>query len=133
MQIKEATRSKLTCFPQFISEHQTKHTLTSKYVIKMKCALFLVCLFLTCLHLQAKDLVVGSRVNNLLVSTEKIVFKSIPFYRRDKDYVYVDQKNRIIKVRYVFGAQITVLPRSYRFYCFIVSKIQETALRFYVG
>lgn len=64
----------------------------------MKCVLFLVCIFLTCLHLQAKDLVVGTRVNNLLVSTEKVVFRSLPFIQRDKDYVYVDPKQRIIKV-----------------------------------
>lgn len=65
----------------------------------MKCVLFLVCLFLTCLHLQAKDLVVGSRVNNLLILTEKVEYRSLPLIKRDKDYVYVDPKHRIIKVR----------------------------------
>nr|XP_034828411.1 uncharacterized protein LOC117985746 [Maniola hyperantus] len=51
-----------------------------------------------CAHLcEAKDLVVGSRVNNLLISTEKVVYNKIPLIRRDKDYSYFDQKERVIK------------------------------------
>ncbi|XP_068625465.1 uncharacterized protein [Battus philenor] len=47
--------------------------------------------------LEAKDLVVGTRVNNLLISTEKVVYSAIPLIRRDKDYTYIDSKRRIIK------------------------------------
>ncbi|KAJ0177855.1 hypothetical protein K1T71_006728 [Dendrolimus kikuchii] len=64
----------------------------------MKGAIILLCLLVLCVNLNlAKDLVVGTRTNNLLVSTEKLVIKSIPFIRRDKDYTYVDSKNRLIK------------------------------------
>ncbi|CAH2256590.1 jg12302, partial [Pararge aegeria aegeria] len=44
-----------------------------------------------------KDLVLGSRVNNLPISTEKVVYNKIPLIRRDKDYTYTDPKRRIIK------------------------------------
>lgn len=60
----------------------------------------LLCVLLLCFsYSEAKDLVVGTRINNLLVSTEKVVFKGIPLIRRDKDYTYTDPKKRIIKVR----------------------------------
>ncbi|XP_050349445.1 probable salivary secreted peptide [Nymphalis io] len=45
----------------------------------------------------SKDLVLGSRINNLLVSTEKVVYKNIPLIKREKDYTYTDTKQRIIK------------------------------------
>lgn len=73
--------------------------------------LFLV----VCVHLlDAKDLVLGSRVNNLLISTEKVVYNKIPLIRRDKDYTYTDPKNRIIKVEYIndklFAFDLRVVP-----------------------
>ncbi|KPJ19465.1 hypothetical protein RR48_11092 [Papilio machaon] len=46
---------------------------------------------------EAKDLVVGTRVNNLLISTEKVVYRAIPLIKRDKDYTFIDPKHRIIK------------------------------------
>ncbi|CAK1579455.1 unnamed protein product [Parnassius mnemosyne] len=46
---------------------------------------------------EAKDLVVGTRVNNLLISTEKVVYRALPLLRRDKDYTFVDSQRRIIK------------------------------------
>ncbi|XP_053605831.1 uncharacterized protein LOC128672605 [Plodia interpunctella] len=64
----------------------------------MKSAIVSVCLIVILVQLyEAKDLVVGTRVNNLLISTEKLVFKGIPLYRRDKDYTYIDPKQRVIK------------------------------------
>lgn len=64
----------------------------------MKCLIILISLLVVFVHLiLAKDLVIGTRINNLLVSTEKVVVQSLPFIRRDKDYNYVDPKNRIIK------------------------------------
>ncbi|GBP08065.1 hypothetical protein EVAR_2876_1 [Eumeta japonica] len=54
----------------------------------------LCCCFLVC---DGKDLVVGTRANNVLISTEKAVYNSIPFIKRDKDYFYSDPKQRIIK------------------------------------
>ncbi|XP_072949733.1 uncharacterized protein [Epargyreus clarus] len=57
--------------------------------------LFILIVFVTLY--EAKDLVVGSRVNNLLVNTEKVETFAIPFIRRDKDYSYTDPKKRIIK------------------------------------
>lgn len=47
---------------------------------------------------SSKDLVVGTRVNNLLISTEKVVVRGYPLIRRDKDYTYTDPKQRSIKV-----------------------------------
>ncbi|XP_047521295.1 uncharacterized protein LOC125060432 [Pieris napi] len=61
----------------------------------MKAIIFIV--LLVCLQLQAKDLILGTRINNLLISTQKVVFGGIPLIRRDKDYVYTDSKQRIIK------------------------------------
>lgn len=46
---------------------------------------------------EAKDFVDGTRINNLLISTEKVVYSGIPLFKRDKDYTYVDPKQRIIK------------------------------------
>ncbi|CAK1544106.1 unnamed protein product [Leptosia nina] len=57
--------------------------------------LVLLVFFVHCL--VAKDLILGTRVNNLLISTEKFVFKGIPLIKRDKDYTYNDPKQRVIK------------------------------------
>ncbi|KAG7309653.1 hypothetical protein JYU34_004139 [Plutella xylostella] len=46
---------------------------------------------------EAKDFVLGTRSNNLLISTEKIVYRRIPLIKRDKEYTYTDTKDRIIK------------------------------------
>lgn len=50
------------------------------------------------LNIEAKDFVDGTKVNNLLISTGKVVVKGYPLIKRDKDYVYVDPKLRVIKV-----------------------------------
>ncbi|XP_013192377.1 uncharacterized protein LOC106136391 [Amyelois transitella] len=64
----------------------------------MKSVVVLVCLLVIAVQInEAKDLVLGTRVNNLLISTEKLVVKGIPLFRRDKDYVYIDSKQRLIK------------------------------------
>lgn len=64
----------------------------------MKCVFILVCSLL-CVYLnEGKDFTVGTRANNLLISTDKVKYRSIPFIRRDKDYSYIDTKERIIKV-----------------------------------
>ncbi|XP_049871135.1 uncharacterized protein LOC126370326 [Pectinophora gossypiella] len=64
----------------------------------MKAITLSVILLILCVTIfEAKDLVVGTRVNNLLISTEKVVYKGIPLIRRDKDYTYTDPKQRIIK------------------------------------
>lgn len=52
---------------------------------------------------EAKDLVVGTRVNNLLISTEKVVYRAIPLVKRDKDYTFIDPKHRIIKVSALYN------------------------------
>ncbi|VVD00379.1 unnamed protein product [Leptidea sinapis] len=63
----------------------------------MRSVLFLA-FFVYCIYINsAYDLVVGSRVNNLLISTEKVLYNGIPLIKRDKDYKYMDSKQRIIK------------------------------------
>ncbi|XP_038219070.1 uncharacterized protein LOC119837541 [Zerene cesonia] len=64
--------------------------------MKQVIIILLLLVFCVCLY-DAKDLVVGTRINNLLISTEKVVYKGIPFIRRDKDYNYTDPKARVIK------------------------------------
>ncbi|XP_023933972.2 uncharacterized protein LOC112042971 [Bicyclus anynana] len=64
----------------------------------MKGITVFVLFLVLCVHLfEAKDLVLGTRLNNLLISTEKVVYNKIPLIRRDKDYTYTDPKQRIIK------------------------------------
>ncbi|CAH2085424.1 unnamed protein product [Euphydryas editha] len=64
----------------------------------MKQASLLVLLLVLFVHLvSSKDLVVGTRINNLLISTEKVVYNRIPLIRRSKYYTYTDPKQRIIK------------------------------------
>lgn len=57
---------------------------------------FVVLLFV-CLN-EGKDFTIGTRANNLLISTQKVKYRSLPLIRRDKDYTYIDPKERIIKV-----------------------------------
>ncbi|KAG6441227.1 hypothetical protein O3G_MSEX001744 [Manduca sexta] len=57
----------------------------------------LVVLCVICVYVSAKDFVVGTRINNLLISTEKVIVKGYPFIKRDKDYIYTDSKQRVIK------------------------------------
>ncbi|XP_048006963.1 uncharacterized protein LOC125242262 [Leguminivora glycinivorella] len=59
--------------------------------------LILVVIVLCAFLCHAKDLTVGTRVNNLLINTEKLVVKPIIFLRREKTYSYVDPKQRTIK------------------------------------
>ncbi|KAM3966889.1 uncharacterized protein ACR2FA_011771 [Aphomia sociella] len=64
----------------------------------MKRIIYVLCLLILCVSLcEAKDFVDGTRVNNLLISTEKVLYRGIPLIKRDKDYTYVDPKQRIIK------------------------------------
>ncbi|XP_059058606.1 uncharacterized protein LOC131852043 [Achroia grisella] len=64
----------------------------------MKQLIFVLCFLILCVTLcRTKDFVDGTRVNNLLISTEKVVYRGIPLFKRDKDYTYVDPKQRIIK------------------------------------
>ena len=63
-----------------------------------KITILLVLLVICASLLEAKDFVFGTRVNNLLVSTDKFKYRSLPFIKRDKDYTYTDPKQRIIKV-----------------------------------
>ncbi|KAF9821774.1 hypothetical protein SFRURICE_001885 [Spodoptera frugiperda] len=64
----------------------------------MKCVLITVCLILLCVCLnEGKDFIAGTKANNLLISTQKLKYRSIPLIRRDKDYTYIDSKERIIK------------------------------------
>ncbi|OWR41429.1 REPAT32 protein [Danaus plexippus plexippus] len=64
----------------------------------MRRVILFVLFLVLCVHLlEAEDLVVGTRINNLLISTEKVLYKGIPLIRRDKDYTYTDPKKRIIK------------------------------------
>lgn len=95
----------------------------------------LVLFLVVCIHLlEAKDLVLGSRVNNLLISTEKVVYNKIPLIRRDKDYTYTDPKNRIIKVEYIFYKLLfTSIVLSTNYYIieygctdWVVSKIESS-------
>ena len=65
----------------------------------MKFLLIFVCVFLLCVCLnEGKDFIVGTKANNLLISTQKVKYRSLPLIRRDKDYTYIDPKERIIKV-----------------------------------
>lgn len=65
----------------------------------MKCVIVFVCVFLLCVYVnEGKDFIVGTRANNLLISTEKVKYRGLPLIRRDKDYTYIDPKERIIKV-----------------------------------
>lgn len=65
----------------------------------MKKITLILIIFVLCVHLfEAKDFVDGTRVNNLLILTDKVVYKAIPLIRRDKDYTYQDPKQRVIKV-----------------------------------
>ncbi|XP_026732100.1 uncharacterized protein LOC113496910 [Trichoplusia ni] len=64
----------------------------------MKCVIVFVCVFLLCVYVnEGKDFIVGTRANNLLISTEKVKYRGLPLIRRDKDYTYIDPKERIIK------------------------------------
>ncbi|CAH0583120.1 unnamed protein product [Chrysodeixis includens] len=64
----------------------------------MRCIIVFVCVFLLCVSLnEGKDFIVGTRANNVLISTEKVKFRSLPLIKRDKDYTYIDPKERIIK------------------------------------
>lgn len=68
----------------------------------MNHVLVIVCAFLVCVNLNdGKDFTFGSRANNLLISTNKVKYRSLPLIKRDKDYAYKDPKERIIKVRNV--------------------------------
>lgn len=60
--------------------------------------LIILCILVLCALCETKDLTVGTRVNNLLINTEKLVVNSLPFIRREKTYNYTDPKQRIIKV-----------------------------------
>lgn len=69
----------------------------------MKCVLITLCLILLCVCLnEGKDFIAGTKANNLLISTQKLKYRSIPLIRRDKDYTYIDSKERIIKVFILF-------------------------------
>ncbi|XP_013173829.1 PREDICTED: probable salivary secreted peptide [Papilio xuthus] len=63
----------------------------------MRFLIYILLLVLFVSLYEAKDLVVGTRVNNLLISTEKVVYRAIPLIKRDKDYTFNDPKQRIIK------------------------------------
>ncbi|XP_075976127.1 uncharacterized protein LOC142976582 [Anticarsia gemmatalis] len=63
----------------------------------MKYLLVLVCVVLCVCFNEGKDFTFGTRANNLLISTEKVKYRSLPLIRRDKDYIYKDPKERIIK------------------------------------
>ncbi|KAI8420819.1 hypothetical protein MSG28_008020 [Choristoneura fumiferana] len=59
--------------------------------------LIILCILVLCVLSETKDLTVGTRVNNLLINTEKLVVNSLPFIRREKTYTYTDPKHRTIK------------------------------------
>ncbi|KAJ8719066.1 hypothetical protein PYW07_016622 [Mythimna separata] len=64
----------------------------------MKFLFILVCVLLLCVCInEGKDFIIGSKANNLLISTQKVKYRSLPLIRRDKDYTYIDSKERIIK------------------------------------
>lgn len=58
----------------------------------------IIVLFLCVSVYEAKDFIVGTKADNVLINTEKIIYRSIPLIRRDKDYTYIDTKDRLIKV-----------------------------------
>lgn len=65
----------------------------------MKFLYIFACVLLLCVCLnEGKDFIVGTKANNLLISTQKVKYRSLPLIRRDKDYTYIDPKERIIKV-----------------------------------
>ncbi|XP_041989292.1 uncharacterized protein LOC121740623 [Aricia agestis] len=67
-------------------------------MFKMGRITILVLFLVLCIHLyEAKDLVIGTRVNNLLISTEKVEYNAIWLIKREKDYTYRDPKHRLIK------------------------------------
>ncbi|CAH2040635.1 unnamed protein product, partial [Iphiclides podalirius] len=72
-------------------------TVAGPYVLVSPGALHYLCTKQLAALLSPKDLVVGTRVNNLLISTEKVVYNALPLLRRDKDYTYKDPLRRIIK------------------------------------
>ncbi|KAJ2937755.1 hypothetical protein O0L34_g17884 [Tuta absoluta] len=46
---------------------------------------------------EAKDLLVGSRDNKRLISTQKVVKKGTPLPIKEQNYTYTDPKQRVIK------------------------------------
>ncbi|KAI5644532.1 transcription activator MBF2 domain-containing protein [Phthorimaea operculella] len=65
----------------------------------MKCLLSVsIFMLIFCVSIyEAKDLLVGSRENKRLISTQKVVNKGTPLLITEQDYTYTDPKQRIIK------------------------------------